>query len=105
MGRPATIRRHELLGGTWDAVPVPVNLTLLPFENVTWEAEVDFLLANWAMPFGLLGQERFLDRWVVIFNRYRDYFIVQEVDAFEDQLPIDLWMEFQKDWDGWDRPG
>jgi hypothetical protein len=104
-GTHKTVRQHELLGNRWDAVPVLVHLTLPPFHDLTWEAEVDFLLDDWPMPFGLLGQEGFLDRWVVIFNRYKDYFIVQEVDAFEQRLPVDPWEAFQQDWDGWNRPG
>ncbi|HUZ44412.1 MAG TPA: hypothetical protein VMU63_08395 [Acidimicrobiales bacterium] len=99
------LRTHEFIGKSWQAVTVHVHLTLPPFEDFTWQTEVDFLLAEWDMPFGILGHEGFLDRWVVTFNRYRNYFIVQEVGDFEQGLPVDPFVEFQKEWDGWDRPG
>lgn len=100
-------RLHFLAGRELWAVPVHVSLTLPPFDDLTWETEVDFLLVDaedWQLPFGLLGQMGFLDRWVVTFNRYRNYFVVQSVDDFEQRLPIDPFEEFQRQWDGWDRP-
>ena len=93
-----------LVGRSWDAVTFDVTLTLPPFEDIFWTAQVDFILADWDMPFGILATEGFLDRWAVTFNRYHNYFVVQEVDAFEERLPIDPFIEFQRTWDGWDRP-
>lgn len=93
-----------LIGREWAAIPVMVTLTLEPFTDTSWETEVDFLLAEWDMPFGILGTEGFLDRWAVTFNRYHNYFVVQEVDDFEQRLPVDPFIEFQRAWDGWDRP-
>jgi hypothetical protein len=53
-----------------------------------------------------LGHEGFLYRWVVTFNAYRGYTIVESLDSFEQRpLPVDTWEAFQRDWDGWDRPG
>lgn len=98
------LRTHYLVGGEWDAVPRLVELSLPQVEGVLWEAEVDFILADWEMPFGLLGHEGFLDRWVVTFNRYRNYIVVQSVDDFEDNLPVDPWDAFQASFDGWDQP-
>jgi hypothetical protein len=98
-------RLHFLAGQSLYAVPAMVALTLPPFDDISWETEVDFLLGDWNMPFGLLGQIGFLDRWVVTFNRYRNYFAVQQIDDFEERLPVDPFEEFQKQWDGWDRPG
>lgn len=98
-------RTHVLLGQSWDAIPVMVCLTLEPFIDLSWETEVDFLLAEWDMPFGILGTQGFLDRWAVTFNRYHNYFVVQEVEIFEERLgSVDTFLEFQKTWDGWDRP-
>jgi hypothetical protein len=55
-----------------------------------WETEVFFFLDDWGMPFaGLLGQEGFLDRWVVTFNRYDNYLIVEEPESFKSRLPPD----------------
>jgi hypothetical protein len=102
----AEARVHHLLGQSWNAVTVHVTITPPPFTDLHWQAEVDFLLADWDMPFGILGTEGFLDRWAVTFNRYGNYFAVQEVSGFESSLPVDPWVEFQRDWDGWDRlPG
>lgn len=98
-------RLHFLAGQELYAVPAMVTLTLPPFDDIYWETEVDFLLGDWNMPFGLLGQVGFLDRWVVTFNHYRNYFVVQQLDDFEGRLPVDPFEEFQKQWDGWDRPG
>jgi hypothetical protein len=97
-------RTHYLVGREWIAVPRVVNVTLPQVVGISWEAEVDFILADWDMPFGLLGQEGFLDRWVVTFNRYSNYFVVQSVSDFEERLPVDPWEAFQREFDGWDRP-
>lgn len=94
-----------LFNREWPAVTRTVSLTLPPFADLGWEAEARFVLDE-GLPFGLLGYEGFLNRWVVTFNAYRGYTIVESLDSFEDRpLPIDTWEEFQKDWDGWDRPG
>jgi hypothetical protein len=81
-----------------------VSVTLAQVTGISWETEIDFILADWDMPFGLLGQEGFLDRWVVTFNRYSNYVVVQSVSDFESRLPVDPWEVFQRDFDGWDRP-
>jgi hypothetical protein len=63
---------------------------LAGFNDLSWETEVGFFLADWGMPFaGLLGTQGFLDRWVVTFHRYDSYFIVEEPDSFNERLPPD----------------
>lgn len=94
-----------LFNREWPAVTRGVHLTLPPFEDLGWMAEVRFVLDE-GLPFGLLGYEGFLSQWVVTFNAYRGYTIVESLDSFEERpLPVDTWEEFQRDWDGWDRPG
>ena len=96
-------RWHRIAGRTRKAQVEHVTLRLVepPFDEIWWEAEVDFLMDDWDMPYGLLGQQGFLDRWVVTFNAYRQYIVIQEVPAFEAALPVDPFEEFQKldrDW-------
>ncbi len=57
------------------------------------------------LPFALLGYEGFLNRWAVSFNAYEGFTVVETIESFAERIPIDPWEEFQKDWDGWDRPG
>jgi hypothetical protein len=99
-------RRHQLAGAErWAQTEnVEMHLVNTPFDNIWWNAEVDFLLDDWEMPFGLLGQEGFLDKWVVTFYRYRNYFLIQTMSDYEEAMPVDVFEEFQKGFDGWDRP-
>lgn len=88
--RGARRRLHRIAGGDHQAQVEMVVLRLPPFEDLWWETEVDFLLSELSLPFaGLLGQQGFLDRWVVTFNRYDNYFIVEEPDSFKSRLPPD----------------
>lgn len=81
---------HRIAGGDYLAQIEIVVLRLQPFPDLWWETEVGFFLDDWGMPFGgLLGQEGFLDRWVASFNRYDNYFIIEEPDSFKERLPID----------------
>jgi hypothetical protein len=94
-----------LFNREWPAVTRTVALTLPPFDDLGWMAQVRFVIDE-GLPFGLLGYEGFLSQWVVTFNAYRGYTIVESLGSFEERpLPVDTWDEFQKDWDGWDRPG
>lgn len=82
-------------------MPFTVQLTLPPYEDLTWEAEAeaeaDFVL-NEGLPFGLLGHEGFLDRWAVSFNAYHDYFVVERVEALHERVPIDVFRVWQEEW-------
>lgn len=87
---PAHRRWHRLAGAERRAQVEIVVLKLDPFQDLWWETEVDFLMDDLELPFGgLLGQHGFLDRWVVTFNRYDNYFIVEEPDSFKSRLPPD----------------
>lgn len=95
-------RWHKISGGTYLAQVEMVHLTLPPFDDLAWETEVDFFRTDWGMPFaGLLGTEGFLDRWVVTFNRYENYFVVEEPDGFAERLPPDFEAEYEGRDLGW----
>ncbi len=91
------LRHHYLMGRRWPAITVLVLLELPPFSELSWEAEVDFVLEE-DLPFGLLGFEGFLNRWAVSFNGYHSYFVVEPVEAFEERIPPDPFEEFQRRW-------
>lgn len=95
----------HFLGGEqrWAQVET-VILQLEPFQDMWWETEVSFLIDEWDMPFGLLGQLGFLDRWVVSFNYYNLTFVVEEPDSFQSRLPPDA--ESEAEWRelGWKGP-
>jgi hypothetical protein len=90
---------HDLrfLGENWEALPFTVQLTLPPYEDLTWEAEADFVL-NEGLPFGLLGHEGFLDRWAVSFNAYHDYSVLEPVEALHQRVPVDVFRVWQEEW-------
>ncbi len=97
---------HKIAGGQYLAQVETVVLRLTPFDDLWWETQVSFFLDDWGMPFaGLLGQEGFLDRWVVTFNRYDNYFIVEEPESFKGRLPPDPFEVFESRDLGWkDQP-
>lgn len=81
-----------------------VTLTLPPFSDLFWDTQVWFFIDQWNIPFGILGNEGFLDQWAVSFVRYDNYFVVEPIDEFTKRLPkgVDPFEEFQKldaDWD------
>lgn len=96
MSRSAPRRKVRLLGRLWDVLGAFVSLTLPPFGDLGWEAQVWFFLEEWDMPYGILGNEGFLDKWAVTFNRYYNYFVVEPADEFHRDLPPDPFEEFQK---------
>lgn len=103
-GRPY---RKFLIGGqSQSAVSAFVTLTLPPFEEMNWLAEVWFFLEDWGLPFGILGNQGFLDKWVVSFHRYQNYFVVEAPGSFEARLGRDPYEDFQQFFDDdWTRPG
>lgn len=106
IGRGAAVRVH-LLGREWTAETAFVELTLPPFEDVTWDAEVLFLRQDADLPFaGLLGTIGFLDKWVVSFDYYGSRFVVEERDSFVARVPVDVEQEFLENYDSeWAPPG
>lgn len=74
-----------------------VSLHIREMPDLAWEAEVDFVLDDPSpLPFGLLGQEGFLNKWVVSFNYQMGYFVVEPIEEFEVRLPVDPYDELQK---------
>jgi hypothetical protein len=96
--------RIILMKREWQCVLHTVTLVLPPFHDVEWEAPVRFAVDE-GLPFGLLGFEGFLNRWAVSFDGANGYTVVETVESFDQRVPPDLWEEFQKKFDGWDRPG
>ncbi len=85
------------MGRDWPAVSATVNLLLRPFDDLGWEAEVDFVLDD-DLPFALLGYEGFLNRWAVSFNGYLGYVIVEPADDFHSRQPPDVLSELRSQW-------
>ncbi len=87
----------DLMGRRWPAITVRLNLVLQPFDDLGWDAEVDFVLDE-GLPFGLLGYEGFLNRWAVSFNAYLGYLVVEPVEDFDARIPMDQLEELQRRW-------
>lgn len=89
---------------------VTLSVSVPTFKDLTWETEVGFFYEDWGMPFsGLLGQEGFLDRWVVSFD-YPRSFVMEEKDDFRDRMPVLSPEEVENIWEwqelGWKgKPG
>lgn len=82
-----------------------MSLTLPPFNDLTWDTDVDFFVDDWEMPFeGVLGEHGFLDRWVVSFNRPGGFFVVEEPEAFSQRMPVDPTEEMEWRDLGWKGP-
>ena len=92
-------KRISLFGQQWSAVSATVQLELPPFEDLGWEAEVDFLLDD-GIPFGLLGYEGFLNRWAVSMNGYHGYFVVDAVDHYHERQDPALLDRLNREWPG-----
>ena len=106
MGEPGSrYSWHKIAGGEYRAQIHVVVLQLAPFDDLWWETEVHFFEHDWGMPFaGLLGHVGFLDRWVVTFNFYDSYFVVEEPDSFKSRLPADHVEEYGARDLGWKGP-
>lgn len=88
------------------AVPAYVTLTLDDWPEQNWTIEAWFFVEEWDLPFAILGNHGFLDRWVVSFNRGAGYFLVERPSSFEARVPVDAFEIFQAAYDDdWERPG
>jgi hypothetical protein len=83
------------MGQNWPAVTATVDLVLPPFDDLGWEADVDFVLDE-GLPFALLGYEGFLNRWAVSFNGYLGYFLIEPVDEFDARQPPEALDELRR---------
>jgi hypothetical protein len=61
-----------------------VELSLPRYPGHSWEARVAFVTdRSFQMPFqGILGAEGFLNKFVVTFNAYENYFLVEHPDEW-----------------------
>lgn len=107
LGEPgAPVEELTVLGGVHKAERHLVLLTLPPFEDVAWETEVLFLRDELDLAFaGCLGTVGFMDRWVVSFNYYDSYFVVEERDSFQERIPKNMAEEFKRFDSEWSPPG
>jgi hypothetical protein len=87
-------KKIRLMGDIWPAITASIGLTLRPFDDLGWEAEVDFLVDE-GLQYGILGYEGFLNRWAVSMNGYSGYFIVEPADDFESRQPAELLNELR----------
>lgn len=90
-------KKITLLGHDWPAVTATIGLVLPPFEELAWEAEVDFVVED-DLPFALLGYEGFLNRWAVSFNGYLGYFVVEPAEDFDSRQPAELFEDLKVRW-------
>jgi hypothetical protein len=90
-------KKIELMGGRWPAITRPVSLLLQPFDDMGWEAEVDFLLDD-VLSFGILGYEGFLNRWAVSINGYLGYVIVEPAEDFDQRQPPEVLADLKARW-------
>ncbi|MBW3640203.1 MAG: hypothetical protein KY451_10190, partial [Actinobacteria bacterium] len=75
----ADVGAVRILGGHWQVEFEHVQITLAADPTASWPARVAFVKdPALQMPFqGVLGTEGFLDKFVVTFNKYYDYFLVE----------------------------
>lgn len=88
------------MGETFMGVSHEVTLCLPPYEDLSWEAEVDFIVQG-DIAFGLLGCEGFLNRWAVSFNGYAAYTVVEPLEDLERRIPVDVFDIWQKEFPGY----
>jgi hypothetical protein len=98
--RTDATKKIRLLGGDWAAITETVTLKLLPFDDdLTWEAEVDFLIEE-QLSFALLGYEGFLNRWAVTFNAAFGYFVIEPADQYAEDLDPAVLEELRRRYPG-----
>lgn len=92
-------KKIQLMGHEWGAVSAVINLSLRPFDDVFWDAEVDFVLDE-GLPYGLLGYEGFLNRWAVTVNGYLGYVVIEQADDAHAREHPTLFTNLRKQWPG-----
>jgi hypothetical protein len=92
-----TDRSVGLMGRTWPAVREYVELSLEPFPEENWTAEVLFV-AEEGLPFALLGYEGFLNRWAVSFNGCLGYNVVEPAEEAHARQPQEVMTVLREKW-------
>lgn len=90
-------KKIQLMGRAWPAVTETISLLLRPFDDLGWEAEVDFVLED-DLPFALLGYEGFLNRWAVSFNGYLGYLVIEPAEDFDVRQPPGVLEDLERRW-------
>lgn len=80
--------RVRVLGGDWPVRFEHVEVHLAGQPELSWTLRAAFVTdPAFQMPFqGVLGTEGFLDRFVVTFNAYDDYFLVERPGDWHDRV-------------------
>lgn len=74
-----------MLGGDYPALTETVMLQLHPAKgSLPWEAEADFVFDD-DLPYAVLGYEGFFNHWVVLVNGYGAYFVLEELEDYEER--------------------
>lgn len=78
----------RVLGGHWPVQFEVVQAELVAHPETSWSVRAAFVTdPALQMPFqGVLGTEGFLDKFVVTFNKYYDYFMVERPDDWEQRV-------------------
>jgi hypothetical protein len=98
----------RILGGHWQVQFEDVQVTLVADPDASWQARVAFVKdGGLQMPFqGVLGTEGFLDKFVVTFNKYYDYFLVERPADWQERVGDQLFDDPIDQPDvQWERPG
>lgn len=84
----ADIGHIRMMGGSWRAQFEIIDLSLVADLEHYWSARVAFVTdPSFAMPYqGVLGSEGFLDRFVVTFDQYDGYFLIERPDDWQERL-------------------
>jgi hypothetical protein len=83
-----TTGKHTFLGSEWHSVTHEIELRIRPYSEITWIADIDFVVED-ELPFALLGHEGFLNRWSVTFNAGLGYFTIEDLDSAHARLEQD----------------
>jgi hypothetical protein len=97
----------RILGGHWTVQFEHVQVTLVADPDASWQARIAFVKdPALQMPFqGALGTEGFLDKFVVTFNKYYDYFLVERPAEWQERVGDQLFDEPSDRPDiQWERP-
>jgi hypothetical protein len=89
MGYAGARRGHVVaLGNRWEVQWELVTLSVPADADLCWEVDIAFAVSEeLQMPFqGVLGSRGFLDRVVVSFNEYHNYFVIEKPDDFHDRV-------------------
>lgn len=84
-------KHHEfrIAGAARLAVAEMVHVTIADVEEMNWLTEAWFFTEEWNLPFGVLGNDGFFDRWVMSFNRGSNYFVIESPPEFKRRTPFD----------------